>query len=131
MSVKSLNGWVVMQKVPHKFLLFAPGKHYLTLSPQPAFRGLLHCSCLVLNTSSFHRNIKVTLGAHNIRKRENTQVISVVKAKPHENYDKHSRFNDIMLLKVPFSRSLVYSHRSLAYQSHFLFLVADLLVLQQ
>ncbi|XP_063130873.1 mast cell protease 8-like [Rattus norvegicus] len=45
-------------------------------------------------------NIKVTLGAHNIKKQENTQVISVVKAKPHENYHKHSQFNDIMLLKL-------------------------------
>lgn len=131
MSVKSLNGWVVMQQVPHKFLLFDSGKLCLTLSPQPAFRGLLHCSCLVLNPSSFHSNIKVTLGAHNIKKRENTQVISVVKAKPHENFNSDSLVNDIMLLKVPFCQSLVYSHRSLAYQSHFLFLVADLLVLRQ
>ncbi|EDM14303.1 rCG23556 [Rattus norvegicus] len=45
-------------------------------------------------------NIKVTLGAHNIKKQEKTQVIAVVKAKPHENYDRHSRFNDIMLLKL-------------------------------
>lgn len=120
-----------MQQLPHKFFLFDSGKLYITLSPQPAFRGLLHCSCLVVNPSSFHSNIKVILGAHNIKKRENTQVFSVVKAKPHENYDSHSLFNDIMLLKVPFCRSLVYSHRSLAYQSHFFFLVADLLVLRQ
>lgn len=120
-----------MQQVPHKFLLFDSGMLCITLSPQPAFRGLLHCSCLAHNPSSFHSNIKVTLGAHNIKKQENTQVISVVKAKPHENFNSDSLVNDIMLLKVPFCRFLVYSHRSLVYQSHFLFLVADLLVLRQ
>ncbi|XP_063130660.1 mast cell protease 9 isoform X1 [Rattus norvegicus] len=46
------------------------------------------------------RNIKVILGAHNIKKRENTQVISVLKAKPHENFNSDSLVNDIMLLKL-------------------------------
>ncbi|XP_037357722.1 mast cell protease 8-like [Talpa occidentalis] len=43
----------------------------------------------------------VTLGAHNIRKRENTwQVIPVIQTFPHKDYNKKKGINDIMLLKL-------------------------------
>ncbi|XP_055990151.1 granzyme B-like [Sorex fumeus] len=45
--------------------------------------------------------INVTLGAHNIlQKEESQQVIPVGKAIPHPNYDKKYYSNDIMLLKL-------------------------------
>ncbi|XP_037359059.1 mast cell protease 8-like [Talpa occidentalis] len=47
------------------------------------------------------RNMTVTLGAHNIKKRENSQqVIPVLRAFPHQDYDAKKHINDIMLLKV-------------------------------
>ncbi|XP_028748094.1 granzyme-like protein 2 [Peromyscus leucopus] len=46
------------------------------------------------------RNINVTLGAHNIKKQENTQHISVLKAIPHKSFNSKTLVNDIMLLKL-------------------------------
>ncbi|XP_004421976.1 PREDICTED: granzyme-like protein 2 [Ceratotherium simum simum] len=47
------------------------------------------------------RNISVTLGAHNIGKMESSQqIIPVLKAFPHKDYNNNSKFNDIMLLKL-------------------------------
>ncbi|XP_037357724.1 mast cell protease 8-like [Talpa occidentalis] len=47
------------------------------------------------------RNMTVTLGAHNIRKRENTQQdIPVLRAFPHQAYNAKKHINDIMLLKL-------------------------------
>ncbi|XP_037357842.1 mast cell protease 8-like [Talpa occidentalis] len=49
----------------------------------------------------FGRNMTVTLGAHNIRKGENTQqVIPVDRPFPHQDYDAKKAVNDIMLLKL-------------------------------
>ncbi|XP_072481288.1 granzyme B(G,H)-like [Notamacropus eugenii] len=46
-------------------------------------------------------SINITLGAHNIKKKEGTQQrIPVLKAIPHELYDKQTFNNDIMLLKL-------------------------------
>ncbi|XP_034355026.1 mast cell protease 8-like [Arvicanthis niloticus] len=42
----------------------------------------------------------VTLGAHNIQERKNTQVIHVYEAKPHEDFNSETLVNDIMLLKL-------------------------------
>ncbi|KAM7150596.1 mast cell protease 1A-like [Macrochelys suwanniensis] len=48
------------------------------------------------------KKITVTLGAHNIKKREqNKQVIPVRRQIPHPEYDNESPNNDIMLLQVP------------------------------
>uniref|UniRef100_A0A286XP61 Peptidase S1 domain-containing protein n=1 Tax=Cavia porcellus TaxID=10141 RepID=A0A286XP61_CAVPO len=45
--------------------------------------------------------IKVTLGAHNIKEQEDTQqVIRVQKAFPHQDFNWEKRINDIMLLKL-------------------------------
>ncbi|XP_066131597.1 mast cell protease 1A-like [Saccopteryx bilineata] len=45
--------------------------------------------------------ITVTLGAHNIKKKEGTQqVIKVKEAIPHPNYDPDTKANDIMLLQL-------------------------------
>ncbi|XP_063130614.1 mast cell protease 8-like 2 isoform X3 [Rattus norvegicus] len=86
---------------PHSRPYMAFIKFYDSNSEPQSCGGFLVAKDIVMTAAHCNgRNIKVTLGAHNIRKRENTQVISVVKAKPHENYDKHSRFNDIMLLKL-------------------------------
>ncbi|KAM8782282.1 mast cell protease 3-like isoform 2-T2 [Rhynchonycteris naso] len=46
-------------------------------------------------------SINVTLGAHNIRKKERTQqVIEVERAIPHPNYHPDTKVNDIMLLQL-------------------------------
>ncbi|XP_066131314.1 mast cell protease 3-like [Saccopteryx bilineata] len=46
-------------------------------------------------------NITVTLGAHNIKDKEDSQqVIKVKKAIPHPNYDPDTKANDIMLLQL-------------------------------
>ncbi|XP_023395900.1 mast cell protease 8-like [Loxodonta africana] len=46
-------------------------------------------------------NIFVTLGAHNIQKKENTQqVIPVLQAFPHPEFSSDLKLNDIMLLKL-------------------------------
>nr|XP_015862523.2 granzyme-like protein 2 [Peromyscus maniculatus bairdii] len=45
-------------------------------------------------------NITVTLGAHDIRKQENRQRISVVKSVPHQDFNRKTLVNDIMLLKL-------------------------------
>ncbi|XP_044621782.1 granzyme B-like isoform X3 [Equus asinus] len=45
-------------------------------------------------------SVKVTLGAHNIKKQERTQqVISVIETIPHPHYNPKKFSNDIMLLK--------------------------------
>ncbi|XP_041490125.1 granzyme-like protein 2 [Microtus oregoni] len=44
--------------------------------------------------------INVTLGAHNIKQRKNTQRIPVVKAIWHNGYNRDTNVNDIMLLKL-------------------------------
>ncbi|XP_037359055.1 mast cell protease 8-like [Talpa occidentalis] len=45
--------------------------------------------------------MNVTLGAHNIKKKEKTrQVIPVLRPFPHEDYDAEKLINDIMLLKL-------------------------------
>jgi hypothetical protein len=45
--------------------------------------------------------MNVTLGAHDINKKENTQqVIPVLQAIRHENFNTETFTNDIMLLKV-------------------------------
>ncbi|XP_063102332.1 mast cell protease 3-like [Cavia porcellus] len=45
--------------------------------------------------------IKVTLGAHNIKEQEDTQqVFRVQKAFPHQDFNWEKRINDIMLLKL-------------------------------
>ncbi|XP_041490126.1 granzyme-like protein 2 [Microtus oregoni] len=44
--------------------------------------------------------INVTLGAHNIKQRKNTQRIPVVKAIWHMGYNRDTNVNDIMLLKL-------------------------------
>ncbi|XP_050999119.1 mast cell protease 8-like [Acomys russatus] len=46
------------------------------------------------------RPITVTLGAHDMRNKKNTQHISVIEFKPHEAYDDKTLVNDIMLLKL-------------------------------
>ncbi|KAG8525183.1 Granzyme-like protein 2, partial [Galemys pyrenaicus] len=49
----------------------------------------------------FYSNMTVMLGAHNIRKKENSQqVIPVLRAFPHQDYDAEKHINDIMLLKL-------------------------------
>nr|XP_008538755.1 PREDICTED: granzyme B-like isoform X2 [Equus przewalskii] len=46
-------------------------------------------------------SVKVTLGAHNIKKQERTQqVISVIETIPHPHYNPKKFSNDIMLLKL-------------------------------
>ncbi|XP_029806037.1 chymase isoform X3 [Suricata suricatta] len=46
------------------------------------------------------RSIMVTLGAHNIRKKEDTwQKLEVIKQFPHPKYDDNAFLHDIMLLK--------------------------------
>ncbi|KAK7795736.1 hypothetical protein U0070_023169 [Myodes glareolus] len=46
------------------------------------------------------REITVTLGAHNIKQRSNTQRIPVVKGISHKDYNRDTKVNDIMLLKL-------------------------------
>ncbi|XP_058396791.1 mast cell protease 8-like [Diceros bicornis minor] len=47
------------------------------------------------------RKMSVILGAHNIGKMESSQqIIPVLKAFPHKDYNSNSKFNDIMLLKL-------------------------------
>uniref|UniRef100_UPI004038E3E0 granzyme B-like n=1 Tax=Callospermophilus lateralis TaxID=76772 RepID=UPI004038E3E0 len=49
----------------------------------------------------YRSKINVTLDAHNIKKKENTQqVIPVLKAIPHKEYNNKTVVNDIMLLNV-------------------------------
>ncbi|KAM9201943.1 mast cell protease 8-like [Dugong dugon] len=49
----------------------------------------------------YERNMTVTLGAHNIQKKENMQqVISVLQAFPHPEFSRDLKLNDIMLLKL-------------------------------
>lgn len=48
----------------------------------------------------YSRKIIVTLGAHNIKKKNNTQTIPVIDTIPHEGYNNESMINDIMLLKL-------------------------------
>lgn len=51
--------------------------------------------------SALHRSMKVILGAHNIKAREETQqIMRVEKAIQHPAYDPKYHINDIMLLKV-------------------------------
>ncbi|XP_050999117.1 granzyme-like protein 2 [Acomys russatus] len=45
-------------------------------------------------------HITVTLGAHDMRNKTNTQKIHAIKHVPHEGYTKKKKFNDIMLLKL-------------------------------
>ncbi|XP_042140853.2 mast cell protease 8-like [Peromyscus maniculatus bairdii] len=52
------------------------------------------------------RNITVTLGAHDIRKQENTQHISVLESVPHEDFNRKTLVNDIMLLKLKYKAKL-------------------------
>ncbi|XP_038949768.1 mast cell protease 8 isoform X1 [Rattus norvegicus] len=86
---------------PHSRPYMAFIKFYDSNSEPHHCGGFLVAKDIVMTAAHCNgRNIKVTLGAHNIKKQENTQVISVVKAKPHENYDRDSHFNDIMLLKL-------------------------------
>jgi hypothetical protein len=50
---------------------------------------------------SLHSSMRVILGAHNIRAKEETQqIIPVAKAIPHPAYDDKDNTSDIMLLKV-------------------------------
>uniref|UniRef100_A0A8C0WE88 Peptidase S1 domain-containing protein n=1 Tax=Castor canadensis TaxID=51338 RepID=A0A8C0WE88_CASCN len=51
--------------------------------------------------------INVTLGAHDIKQKENTQqVIPVVKAIPHQNYNIKTKVNNIMLMKLKYKAQL-------------------------
>ena len=78
------------------------------LEPHPAYPAF-HSSCTASSLTphlcsplcSFHRSMTVTLGAHNITAKEETQqIIPVAKAIPHPDYNATAFFSDIMLLKV-------------------------------
>ena len=74
----------------------------LRLEFQSAFQRLGCRSCGWPNPPLLYRKLSVILGAHNIRKLENSQqVIPVLKIFPHKDYNDNSKVNDIMLLKVP------------------------------
>lgn len=61
-----------------------------------------HKNIFLLPLFSFNREITVTLGAHDVSKKEPTQQkIKVKKQIVHPNYSFYSNLNDIMLLKVP------------------------------
>ncbi|KAF5925785.1 hypothetical protein HPG69_002236, partial [Diceros bicornis minor] len=61
------------------------------------------------------REITVTLGAHNISKAENSQqIIPVLKAFPHKDYNNNSKFNDIMLLKLRDKAQLNWAVKTIA-----------------
>ncbi|XP_054988707.1 granzyme B-like [Sorex araneus] len=64
--------------------------------------GFLIRKDVVMTAAHCHGSMmNVTLGAHNIRqKEESQQVIPVRRAIPHPNYNKEHRCNDIMLLKL-------------------------------
>ncbi|KAG8508720.1 Mast cell protease 8, partial [Galemys pyrenaicus] len=67
----------------------------------------------------FGSNMMVTLGAHNIRKRENSQqVIPVLRAFPHQGYDDERLVNDIMLLKLKNKASLTSAVKTIALPHH-------------
>lgn len=86
---------------PHSRPYMASIKFYDSNSDPHYCGGFLVAKDIVMTAAHCNgSNIKVTLGAHNIKKRENIQLISVVKAKPHENFNSVSLVNDIMLLKL-------------------------------
>ncbi|XP_014635926.1 PREDICTED: granzyme-like protein 2 [Ceratotherium simum simum] len=61
------------------------------------------------------REITVILGAHNISKAENSQqIIPVLKAFPHKDYNNNSKFNDIMLLKLRDKAQLNWAVKTIA-----------------
>ncbi|XP_037357727.1 mast cell protease 8-like [Talpa occidentalis] len=65
------------------------------------------------------RNMTVTLGAHNIRERENTQqVIPVLRPFPHQDYDAERLVNDIMLLKLKSKARLTKAVQTIALPRH-------------
>jgi hypothetical protein len=70
-------------------------------SPSPWKKSYPQDQLFSLLRFSFNRRMTVTLGAHNVRKRECTQQkIKVEKYILPPNYNVSSKFNDIVLLKV-------------------------------
>ncbi|XP_031217653.1 mast cell protease 8-like [Mastomys coucha] len=59
-------------------------------------------------------NINVTLGAHNIKKQKNTQLIPVREAKPHKDFNSVTLVNDIMLLKLEHKAQLSSTVKTIA-----------------
>ncbi|KAM8783536.1 mast cell protease 1A-like [Rhynchonycteris naso] len=63
---------------------------------------LVHEDFMLTAAHCWGSSINVTLGAHNIGKKERTQkVIEMERAIPHPNYDANTKVNDIMLFMTP------------------------------
>ena len=61
-------------------------------------------------SSPSHRSVTVTLGAHNLQKKEDTwQRLEVIKQFPYPKYE-HVGLHDIMLLKVGHEAALTLGH---------------------
>ncbi|XP_069871818.1 mast cell protease 8-like [Dipodomys merriami] len=88
--------------IPHSRPYIAYVNFYNLKSVQDNCTGFLVRSDIVMTSAHCNGSkINVTLGAHYIKRKENTQVvIPVAKAIRHENYNSKLLLNDIMLLKL-------------------------------
>ncbi|XP_040596565.1 mast cell protease 8 [Mesocricetus auratus] len=83
----------------HPYMAFI---NYTDSKSQPSRCGgfLVEKDIVMTAAHCYSRKLTVTLGAHNIKKKNNTQTIPVIKVICHKEYSSKKRVNDIMLLKL-------------------------------
>ncbi|ERE86883.1 granzyme-like protein 2, partial [Cricetulus griseus] len=86
---------------PHSHPYMAFLRIYRNESGKIRCGGFLVAKDIVMTAAHcYARNISVILGAHDIKKLKNTQILTVLNATKHENYNSKTKANDIMLLKL-------------------------------